>query len=146
MKLFDLLKNKRYEGEVVDLIKVYEIQEEPSVFYNIVKHGTNKIVGRCDLRIGMNWELYYAGNIGYFISARNRGNAYAYYACKILFEIAKEEYNMNEIIITCSPDNIASYKTCLNLKGELLETAIVPESHWLSQRGENIKHIFGYKL
>lgn len=146
MKLFDLLKNKRYEGEVVDLIKVYEIKEEPSVFYNIVIHGTNKLVGRCDLRVGMNWELYYAGNIGYFVNVRNRGNAYAYHACKILFSIAKNEYNMNEIIITCSPDNIASYKTCLNLNGTLLETAIVPESHWLAQRGENIKYIFGYKL
>ncbi|NLC96370.1 MAG: GNAT family N-acetyltransferase [Erysipelotrichaceae bacterium] len=149
MKLFDMFKKERYIGDRVDLIKSYELEGEEdsiSIYYNIVLHDTNKVVGRCDLRVGMNWELYYAGNIGYSIDLEYRGNKYAYSACQILFEIAKNDYNMDELIITCSPDNIASYKTCLYLDGKLLETVVVPENHWLAMRGETVKHIFKYKI
>lgn len=151
MGIFDLFKKERYVGDKVDLLKSYEVggsksDDTPCIYYEIVLHNTNKVVGRCDLRIGMNTELYYAGNIGYSVNIDCRGNGYAYSACKILFDIAKNKYNMDELIITCSPENIPSYKTCVNLKGKLLETVNVPESHWLAMRGENIKHIFKYKL
>ena len=53
---------------------------------------------------------------------------------------------MTELIITCSPDNIPSRRTLEKLGGTLLETANVPEDHWLYQRGEKVKNIYRYDL
>ena len=90
--------------------------------------------------------MYYYGNVGYNILRQYRGNHYAYYACKLLFEIAKKEFALDEIIITCSPDNIASYKTLKKLNGELLELVEVPKNHMLYTLGEKSKYIFRYKI
>ena len=105
-----------------------------------------RIVGYCDLRIGMNDMLYYAGNIGYHVYERYRDNGYAYKACLELFKIAKNVYHMDKLIITCSPDNIASKKTLIKLGGQLLETCDVPSDHWLYLRGETVKEIYLFKL
>ncbi|MBR2825374.1 MAG: GNAT family N-acetyltransferase [Solobacterium sp.] len=152
--LFDRFnkKEKRYVGPIVDIV---EERIEPanvwnknvrSIFYGVYLTDTNTKVGRCDLRIGMNDELYYAGNIGYRIEEMYRGNHYAYYTCLLLFEIAKKEYDMDELIITCSPDNIPSKKTLEKLKGVYIETIDVPHSHWLYRQGEPIKDIYHYVL
>ncbi|MBR2067599.1 MAG: GNAT family N-acetyltransferase [Solobacterium sp.] len=116
------------------------------VDFNIVLINTNEIVGKCDLRLGMNEELYYAGNIGYRIYEKYRGHRYAYQACLILFEIAKEKYGMKRLLITCSPDNYASKKTCEYLGGILLKVCDVPYDHWLYRRGETKKCIYEYNL
>lgn len=116
----------------------------PSVLYGIELHG--KRIGDCDLRIGMNEELYYAGNIGYNIQKEYRGHGYAYEACRILFRLARTKYHMEELIITCSPDNLASKKTLQKLGGQLLETVEVPADHWLYQRGETVKDIYRFPL
>lgn len=151
--LFQLFNKKRkYTGPVVDLI--VDRIEGPSawndyvksIFYGIYLTGTNTKVGQCDLRLGMNDELYYAGNIGYRIEEPYRGHRYAYHACRLLFEIAKEEYQMHELVITCSPDNYASKRTLELLNGTYLETKDVPNSHWLYKRGETIKNIYRYDL
>ncbi len=152
MFLLNRLFKKKINGEVVDLAVSYYMDGSeandyiPSIYYDIYLHGTRVKVGRCDLRVGMNLELYYAGNIGYHIYEEYRGNGYAYHACLILFKIAKHDYAMDELIITCSPDNIPSFKTCIKLKGKLLETVSVPITHWLYRRNETEKHIFKYNL
>jgi len=116
----------------------------PSVLYGIELHGQR--IGDCDLRLGMNEELYYAGNIGYNIQKEYRGHGYAYEACRILFRLARTKYHMEELIITCSPDNLASKKTLQKLGGQLLETVEVPADHWLYQRGETGKDIYRFLL
>ncbi|MBE6122932.1 MAG: GNAT family N-acetyltransferase [Solobacterium sp.] len=147
-----LKKSERICGEEVDLLVNRKIKADaenhyiPSVLYHIVLHDTNQIVGNCDLRIGMDEELYYAGNIGYRIYPGYRGHHYAYQACLILFRLARQEYEMDELIITCSPDNPASKKTLQKLNGELLETTDVPAYHWLYKRGEPVKEIYRYDL
>ncbi len=114
------------------------------VHYSVLLGNTK--VGECDLRLGMNEELYYAGQIGYRIYYPYRGHGYAYEACIILFALAKKEYGFHELLITCSPENIASHKTLVKLQGTLLKTVRVPSSHWLYQRGETTKEIFYYSL
>lgn len=147
-----LKKNERICGEEIDLVVNRKIRADaennyiPSILYHIVLHNTNQIVGNCDLRIGMDEELYYAGNIGYRIYPCWRGHHYAYQACLILFRLARQEYDMDELIITCSPDNVPSRKTLLMLKGEYLETTDVPAYHWLYKRGEPVKEIYRYDL
>ena len=90
--------------------------------------------------------MYYYGNVGYNIIESQRGHHYAYYACKVLFKIAKEEFGMKELIITCNPDNDASYKTLKRLGGKLVEIAQIPYDHELYEKGDRFKCIFRFKL
>ena len=117
-----------------------------TIFYDIYLKDGDKKIGRCDLRVGMNDELYYAGNIGYRIFEQYRGNNYAYQATLKLFEIAKDEYGMTELLITCSPDNGASQRICEKLNGKLIASVDVPKSHWLYKRGETEKLIYEFSL
>lgn len=152
--MFDFLfrKEKRIEGKEIDLVIENLVEASRSsdecenVYYGIYLHHTGKRIGNCDLRVGMNEELYYAGNIGYRIDPPYRGHHYALQACQLIFDVARNEYDMDRLIITCSPDNTASRKTLEQLHGELLEVTLVPESHWLYKRGETIKNIYEYKL
>ena len=145
-------KEERIQGERVDLVvdkKVAASSENryvPSVYYRIYLHGSAHEVGTCDLRVGMNRELYFAGNIGYNIRPSERGHSYAYEACRVMFEVAAREYGMNTLIITCSPDNMPSKHTLEKLNGKFLETAEVPSDHWLYKRGETIKNIYEYQI
>lgn len=144
-------KSKYSDGEI-DLVEMYKVKGDefngfcPTVYYEIRLKEINKKVGRCDLRIGMDSELYYAGNIGYSVAKQYRGNRYAYKACRILFDIAKDKYKMDELIITCNPDNLASRRTCELLCGELVEIVDVPIGHWLRSQGDYQKCIYRYKL
>lgn len=137
-----------------EIVLRYEYSEDASestswvkdIHYSMCKKGSLQKVGECDLRLGMNDEIYYAGQVGYRVYLPFRGHGYAYDACKLLFEIAKNEYHMNDLIITCSPENIASHKTLEKLKGTLIEKIDVPESHWLYLRGETVKCIYRFVL
>ena len=103
-------------------------------------------MGRCDLRIGHNENLYYGGNIGYRVEEPYRGRHYAGKACKLLFELAKK-HDLEYVIITCNPDNLASRKTCEYVGGELLEIAEVPEDNDMRVNdGETEKCIFKITL
>ncbi|MFV0480068.1 MAG: GNAT family N-acetyltransferase [Anaerorhabdus sp.] len=144
------LFNKNH-GKIFLVEDYFVIAEEindyvASVAYKICLGSKRVVVGRCDLRIGMNEELYYAGNIGYSIKKKYRGNGYAYDAAKLLLGIAKGNYMMEEVLITCDPDNVASRKTCERLNGKLEAIVDVPESHWLIKQKEYKKCIFRYSL
>ena len=143
-----MIKKQLYESDSVDL-RIREVipvsffnRSLKSIVYSIYRHGDYECIGECDLRFGMDEELYYAGNIGYRIYDGFRGHHYAYYACQLLLQIAKEEYCFRNVIITCSPDNIASDKTIQSLHAELLQTVNVPKNHWLYRRGEKVKNIY----
>lgn len=91
-----------------------------------------------------NERVYYGGNIGYHVFEEFRGRHYAGKACNLLFELARK-HEMNYLIITCSPDNIASRKTCEYVGGELLEVVELPD--WFDRKpGQDIKCIFRYEL
>ena len=150
---FDFFRNKKiYKGDVVDLREKYRVSEKqaydhvPVVYYDILLHDTNLKVGSIDLRLTVEGDMYYYGHIGYNIIRSFRGHNYAYYACLVLFKIAREEFGMDELIITCSPDNIASYKTLVKLGGELIELVEVPKNHQLYTIGETQKYIFRYRI
>ncbi len=150
--LFGFRRQKRIEGTVTDLVVESRRSATPancnveSIIYRIYLHGSSTVIGECDLRLGMNEELYYAGNIGYRIYEDYRGHGFAYEAARLLFDIARDEYGMTELLLTCSPDNIASVKTLHRLNGELIETVMVPRDHWLYHRGETIKEVYRFIL
>ena len=102
-------------------------------------------VGYCDLRLGHSISLYYYGNIGYHVYPEYRGNNYAYKACLLLFRLARE-MGMDYLLITASPDNLASVRTCEKLEGTFLECADVPIWHPLFRNQEYLKNIYRYEL
>lgn len=144
-------KKKKGQFEDIELVQRehhYPIlkNDVETIYYDIVKRSTQQKIGKIDLRLGMNAYLYYLGQVGYFIYEEYRGHYYSYKACKALFEIAKNQYLLDELWITCSPDNEASYKVLMKLNGQLIETVDVPEDHELYWRNERIKCIFKYDL
>ena len=145
-------KKKAGESDIVDLVQEYEREATPhndnvpSVFFSVYLHNTKRKIGECDIRIGMNDMIYYAGNIGYRIYEPYRGHGYAYEVCLILMDIAKNTYGMDELIITCTPDNIASRKTIEKLDVTFIEEVDVPTHHWLYKRGETVKRIYRLEL
>lgn len=139
---------RNYEGKRIDLeITGHEVSHSGhyrSVLYGIYLHDTNTKIGECDIRIGSddNQELYYAGDAGYRIYSGWRGHGYAYDACCMMITILHDEYDMDHMLLTCSPDNIASRKTIEKAGGHLLEETDVPSWHWLYKRGEKVKLIY----
>ena len=144
--------NILYEGPVVDLRLSYYLSEKEAsdgvacIYYDVCLHNKYKAIGSIDLRLTMNEMMYYYGHIGYSILKKYQGHHYAYEACKLLLDIAKEEYHLKELIITCNPDNIASYKTIEKLGATLKEVSEVPRDHELYQKGDRYKCIFTIKL
>lgn len=103
-------------------------------------------MGACDLRIGHNARVYYGGGIGYRVEEPHRGHHYAGKACLLLFELARR-HGMEYVIITCSPDNQPSRRTCEWLGGELLEIAELPEDNDMRMEdGETHKCIYRFYL
>ncbi|MBQ1478138.1 MAG: GNAT family N-acetyltransferase [Erysipelotrichaceae bacterium] len=139
-------------GDVVDLEERYRISEQlaydgiPAVYYDILKHGEGTKVGTLDIRLKRTDYSYYYGDIGYRVKSEYRGHHYAFYACQIAFKEAKEHFGMSELIITCNPDNIPSYKTLAALGGEYLGIEDVPADHEIYRHGDRQKCIFRYTL
>lgn len=100
-------------------------------------------VGHIIFREGTIQDRYYDGHIGYHIEEEFRGHHYAYQACLLL----KEKIPYNEVIITCDPENIASYKTIEKLNAHLLETKPIP-SHLKKYftKDEKIKNIYLWSI
>ena len=157
MKTFDwlrrngLIHTKRISGDTVDIL-IEEVHHRSDavpydvIDYGIYLHGTNTRIGYCDLRVGMNRELLYAGNIGYRIHVSYQGHGYAYDATKLLLQEAASSYEMKYVVITCSPDNIPSKRTLERLQGKFVNEVNVPKDHWLYQRGETVKDIYYFDL
>ena len=152
MFLARLLHKSDLEGDVLDLrLEHVRLPGASNLYvgseiYGIYLHRQHSKIGECDIRLGMNEELYYAGNIGYRIYEKYRGHGYAYFAAEMLMDYARDRHGMKELILTCSPDNIPSKKTLEKLGGELIETVDVPHWHWLYRRGETVKNIYRWQL
>ena len=116
-----------------------------SYVYDVIVSESNRIVGRCDLRLGQTKTIELAGHIGYTIYMPYRGHHYAAKACQLLFKQASF-LKMKELIITCNTDNIASYRTCELAGCEFIETKIVPRDHVLYAQGDREKAIFVKRL
>ena len=145
MPLFSRLTLKEYDLED-EIIKLETSQvTKDNYIYKIILKSTREHVGYCDLRTGHSLSLYYFGNIGYRVFPQYRGHGYAYRASLLLFKLAKR-LDMEYVIITVSPENTPSVKTCEKLNGKYLETVDVPSWHSLYRNKERVKMIFRYDL
>lgn len=130
------------------LTKTCEEQPEkrwlPAYYFDIcLLDGTT--IGKCDLRIGHNEKTYIGGNIGYGIDEPYRGHRYAAKACNLLFQQAKK-HDLDYLIITCDPANVASCKTCEYAGGRFIETADIPEDNEMYDEGKRQVRIYRFEL
>jgi len=109
------------------------------IYLIIVNHQE---VGRIVLREGSNEERYFDGHIGYTIEKQYQGHHYSKEACLLLFDIARKK-GFKQLMISCSPDNIASRRIIESLPFEYLETKEVP-THLKKyfDQGDYIKRIY----
>lgn len=108
----------------------------PSYCFKILRCADDIEIGQCDLRVGHNSNTFYSGNIGYQVYEPFRGNHYAGKACKLLYRLA-ERHRMGKVIITCSPDNMASRRTCEYSGAEFVEIIDLPEWHDIYKSGRS---------
>jgi len=95
-------------------------------YFGILRSDDVK-VGVCSLRAGHNENTYYIGNIAYGVYEPFRGHHYAGKACLLLLNLAKK-LDMGYVIITCSPDNDPSRKTCEYAGGHLEAVFTLPSN------------------
>ena len=117
----------------------------PAYKFGIFLESSNNKVGFIDIRIGYNDGLYYGGHIGYTVYESHRGNNYAMKACSLIKNVAVN-HGMHKLIITCSPDNIASRKTCEKLGLPLIEIVDLPKDNDMYLDGARKKCIYEWKL
>ena len=116
----------------------------PAYYFDIcLLDGT--VIGYCDLRIGHNEKTYVGGNIGYGIHEPYRGHRYAAKACELLFNLARK-HELEYLIITCVPENKASYRTCEIAGGKLLETVDIPEDNEMYAEGKRNVRVYRFEL
>lgn len=94
---------------------------------------TRQVVGRLTLRISLMENIVkYAGQVGYSVSEPFRGNHFAERACRLILPLAKA-HGLNELWITCSPDNRPSRRTIERLGAQWVETVDVPNDYPLPE-------------
>jgi predicted acetyltransferase len=107
----------------------------PAFKFGMRLRGELPDIGNVELRVGNTTHLVmYAGHLGYVVNAAQRGHGYAARACRLLLPLALS-HGLKTLWITCSPDNVASQRTCERLGAEYVETVDLPEDTDMYQRG-----------
>ncbi|MBQ3077481.1 MAG: GNAT family N-acetyltransferase [Clostridia bacterium] len=94
-------------------------------------------LGHIHLRVGMNDNIYYGGHIGYGVREPYRGHGYARRACLLVAPFARF-LGHDELVITTTPDNLASLRTIEGLGAEFMGNVDVPRYHDLYKRGDRV--------
>ena len=146
--MFYATNDLKSEEVFLRLEKTCDTQPEKQwlpIYYFDICLLDGKKIGYCNLRIGHNEKTYIFGNIGYGIEKDYQGHRYAAKACALLFLQAKK-HNMDYLIITCDPTNIASSRTCEIAGGVYIETADIPEDNDLYSEGKRQIMIYRFNL
>lgn len=116
----------------------------PTYKFNIVLHDSDEIIGCCDARVGFNQNIYYGGNIGYFIGSEYRGNGYAVEAVNLLKKIYVS-YNIDKIYITNNVNNHASFRVCEKLGAKFIIKEELPLNNEM-RRENGMTHVNIFEL
>jgi tagatose 1,6-diphosphate aldolase len=135
----ELVLDKHYPGDPSkDLVPAYR--------FRLTHVGQDETIGRIDLRVGYTEDLVlYGGHLGYSVEPEHRGHHYAARACRLLLSLARR-HGMEEVWITCNPDNTASRRTCELAGAEFVEIVDLPEGNDQYQRGDRQKCRYRIRL
>ena len=125
-----------YEGWLLKLQKEKDIEPTellvPAETYFLIRESDNKLIGMTNIRLTLNKRLrQYGGHIGYGIRPSERRKGYnkinLYLALKVC-----EEHGIDQAMLTCDKDNLASSRTMKAL-GAVKEREIVTEDGVLEE-------------
>ena len=98
------------------------INRIPSETFLLIRYNDNKIVGSINIRFNLNEEeLKYVGHIGYGIRPTERRKGYNKINLYLGFIKAKS-MGLDDVILSCESDNIASDKTLKSFNGKLVRS------------------------
>ena len=118
----------------------------PAYEFKICIGDSDKKIGNVNLRAGTTPALeFLGGHIGYGVDLNHRGKHLAERACRLLIPFIKN-HGFSEIWITCSPENIASRRTCERLGAKFIEIVEVPADSDMFALGERRKCRYCLKL
>jgi len=111
----------------------------PAYKFKIIRNSDQVWVGDIDVRIGLTDNLYkFGGQIGYGVHSQFRGKGYAAKACLLIRHVALS-HGVDELWITCNPENLASRKTCVAIGARLIDIVDIPPHNELYARGDRKK-------
>jgi len=140
-EVINLVPDKLVDGDLIlvlsqDSFNNRSYSEYITYRFKMLNEVDQKEVGRIDLRIGNSENLIrYLGHIGYHVQPEHRGNHYAARATRLLLDLARNN-GMDELWITCNPDNTASRKTCELAGATFIEVVDVPRNSDFYRAGE----------
>lgn len=105
----------------------------------------DRLIGRCDLRIGHNEKSRIIGNVGYGIFPAYRGRHYGAKACELIFKQARK-HAMEYLLISCDAENAASARTCELVGGRLVEIADLPTDSEAYAHGKRKVRVYRVEL
>jgi tagatose 1,6-diphosphate aldolase len=116
----------------------------PSYSFEMRVNGQR--AGGINLRMGNTRNIImYCGHIGYVVEPEYRGHHYAERSCRLLLPLIKA-HGLDEIWITCNPENIPSRRTCERLGGELSEIVRLPRNSEMYLDGQRQKCRYRIKI
>ena len=118
----------------------------PAYHFTMTIAERGDVVGEIGLRLGeSDFQIKYAGQVGYDVEAPYRGHRFASRSCTLLFPLARA-HGFTELWITCDPANLASRRTCELSGGELVEIVTLPEDVDMHAKGERLKCRYRIRL
>ncbi len=100
----------------------------PAYIFHMRHHPPGRKMGHINFRIGNRWNIKLAGQIGYVVEEEFRGHHFAERSCRLLLPFVWQ-HGLDELWITCGPDNLASRRTLERLGAELVEIVDVPPDY-----------------
>lgn len=96
----------------------------PEYVFEMRRSGTPGRVGELRLRVGQ--LPFYVSQLVYSVSPEHRGQHFASRACRLVVGLAKR-HGIDELSITCLPENAASKRTCELAGAVFIGTIDVPD-------------------
>lgn len=126
------VKNNDYEGWLEKLEKDYTMlpseERVPARTYFLIRENDNKIVGMINIRLALNKKLKErAGHIGYGIRPTERKKGYNKINLYLGLKVCAE-HEIEEVLLTASLNNPASWKTIESLGGVRFKECPDPEN------------------
>ncbi|MEG0826709.1 MAG: GNAT family protein [Bacilli bacterium] len=119
--------------------------DESETFYDIFLHNTNINVGNISYN-DVYRNVFYQGNVGYFIVKQYRGNNYALKALNLLKEELKR-LGRSDILLNIYEDNYPSINTAKRFGAKLVCYRKIPEKFKFYFDGIHEKiAVYDYKL
>ena len=111
----------------------------PAYHFKLHIDGHPDPVGHVNLRIGWTEHVVqHAGHIGYEVDERWRGRRIAARSVRLILSFAKS-LGIDELWVTCNPDNQASLGTLRILAAERVDEVEIPPGTAMYKRGERRK-------